>query len=106
VFVQITGLEEHDPDIYDEMYQLIERAMNRITPIAMPQLLTMHFSESHKAKEGRHYTLRARLSTSSGLFFSQAFDYDSFRALNTVLEHLDKQVVKEKERALDRRDGH
>ena len=106
VYVQITGLDEQDPDLYDEMYHLIEKTMNRITPITMPQLLMLHFTEHHRPKEGRNFTVRARLSTSHGLFFSEGSDYELFRVLDTVLDHLEKQIVKDKERNKDRREGH
>ncbi|NIP35094.1 MAG: CBS domain-containing protein, partial [Thermoplasmata archaeon] len=79
VYIQITGLEEHDPDVYDEMYGLIERRMQKITPIAMPQLLMLHFTEHHHPAEPRHYSIRARLSTNTGLFFSEGQDFDKFR---------------------------
>ena len=106
VYVQITGLDEQDPDLYDEMYHLIEKTMNRITPITMPQLLMLHFTEHHRPKEGRNFTVRARLSTSHGLFFSEGSDYELFRVLDTVLDHLEKQIVRDKERTKDRREGH
>ena len=99
VYIQITGLEEHDPDVYDEMYGLIERRMKKITPIAMPQLLMLHFTEHHHPAEPRHYSIRARLSTNTGLFFSEEQDFDKFRALDTVLEHIERQIVKDKEKA-------
>jgi CBS domain-containing protein/ribosome-associated translation inhibitor RaiA len=101
VYIQITGLEEHDPDVYDEMYGLIERRMKKITPIAMPQLLMLHFTEHHHPAEPRHYSIRARLSTNTGLFFSEGQDFDKFRALDNVLEHIERQIIKDKERAKD-----
>ena len=99
VYIQITGLEEHDPDVYDEMYGLIERRMQKITPIAMPQLLMLHFTEHHHPAEPRHYSIRARLSTNTGLFFSEGQDFDKFRALDNVLEHIERQIIKDKEKA-------
>ncbi len=99
VYIQITGLEEHDPDVYDEMYGLIERRMQKITPIAMPQLLMLHFTEHHHPAEPRHYSIRARLSTNTGLFFSEGQDFDKFRALDTVLDHIERQIIKDKEKA-------
>jgi CBS domain-containing protein len=99
VYIQITGLEEHDPDIYDEMYSLIERRMQKITPITMPQLLMLHFTEHHHPAEPRHVSLRARLSTNTGLFFSEGEDFDKFRALDSVLEHIERQIIKDKEKA-------
>jgi CBS domain-containing protein len=99
VYIQITGLEEHDPDVYDEMYSLIERRMQKITPITMPQLLMLHFTEHHHPNEPRNFSLRARLSTNTGLFFSEGEDFDKFRVLDNVLGHIEKQIIKEKEKA-------
>ncbi len=105
VYIQITGLEEHDPDIFDEMYQLIEKRMQKITPITMPQLLMLHFTEHHHPKEARNYSIRARLSTNHGLFFSEGFDFDMFRVLDNVLENIERQIIKHKEKVEDvRRD--
>lgn len=103
VYIQITGLDEHDPDVYDEMYGIIERRMQKITPITMPQLLMLHFTEHHHPKEARNYSIRARLSTNTGLFFSETFDYDRFRALDNVMDHIERQIIREKERAQDLR---
>jgi ribosomal subunit interface protein len=103
VYIQITGLEEHDPDIYDEMYQLIEKRMQKITPITMPQLLMLHFTEHHHPKEARNYSIRARLSTNHGLFFSEGFDFDMFRVLDHVLENIERQIIKHKEKTTDNR---
>jgi CBS domain-containing protein len=102
VYIQITGLEEHDPDVYEEMHGLIDRRMQKITPIAMPQLLMLHFTEHHHPAEPRHYSIRARLSTNTGLFFAEDQDFDKFRALDTVLEHIERQIIKEKEKAKSR----
>jgi CBS domain-containing protein/ribosome-associated translation inhibitor RaiA len=102
VYIQITGLEEHDPDVYDEMHGLIERRMQKITPISMPQLLMLHFTEHHHPAEPRHYSIRARLSTNTGLYFSEDQDFDKFRALDTVLEHIERQIIKDKEKAKTR----
>jgi len=99
VYIQITGLEEHDPDVYDEMYRLIERRIQKITPIAMPQLLMLHFTEHHHPAEPRHYSIRARLSTNTGLFFSEGQDFDKFRALDSVLDHIERQIIKDKDKA-------
>jgi CBS domain-containing protein len=103
VYIQITGLEEHDPDVYDEMYGLIDRRMQKITPITMPQLLMLHFTEHHDPQEPRTYSIRARLSTNTGLFFSEGDDFDKFRVLDNVLEHIERQIIKEKERSVDLR---
>jgi CBS domain-containing protein/ribosome-associated translation inhibitor RaiA len=102
VYIQITGLEEHDPDVYDEMHGLIERRMQKITPISVPQLLMLHFTEHHHPAEPRHYSIRARLSTNTGLYFSEDQDFDKFRALDTVLEHIERQIIKDKEKAKTR----
>jgi CBS domain-containing protein len=102
VYIQITGLDEHDPDVYEEMYNLIERRMQKITPIAMPQLLMLHFTEHHHPAEPRHYSIRARLSTNTGLFFSEGQDFDKFFALDHVLEHIEKQIIREKDKATHR----
>jgi CBS domain-containing protein/ribosome-associated translation inhibitor RaiA len=98
VYIQITGLEEHDPDVYEEMYKLIERSIKKITPIAMPQLLMLHFTEHHHPAEPRHYSIRARLSTNTGLYFSEGQDFDKFRALDNVMDHIERQIIKDKEK--------
>ncbi len=105
VYIQITGLEEYDPDVYDEMYGLIERRMQKITPITMPQLLMLHFTEHHHPAEPRHYSIRARLSTNTGLFFSESQDFDKFRALDNVMDHIERQIIKEKDKSLRRSEG-
>lgn len=106
VYVQITGLSEEDPSIYDTIYSLIERKMRRITKLGVaPRVFTLHVVSYHHEGPRQKYSLRARLATSEGMYYGRGFDWDLFKALDILLDHLEANFRKEKSVQLTRRRG-
>jgi len=111
VFIQITGLKTGDNETYDTIYSIVEKSLNKISNIFKPQMITIHVVEYHveekfqkmkqKKKEKRDvglgavkYSVRARLSTEKQLFVAKSFDWDIFKAIDDVMNHLEVQVRK------------
>jgi CBS domain-containing protein len=98
VYVQITGLEEQDPSVYDAMYALIQKTMKKISKIATPRLLSLHVVHHHHEYDFTKYTIRGRLNTDRKLFVGKAYDWDLMKALGDLLAHMEVQVRREHER--------
>ncbi|MGQ9587300.1 MAG: CBS domain-containing protein [Thermoplasmata archaeon] len=103
VYVQITGLDEEDPDVYDTLYSLIEKSMKRIDKIQAPRVFTVHITTYHHEGMRSKYSLRARLTTERSLFYANATDWDLYKTMDSLLEMLEKNVKREHEKYLDMR---
>ncbi len=103
VYVQITGLEEGDPDTYSEMYSMIEKSMKRINPIAPPLMFTIHVTMFHPEGLRSKYSLHGRLATRRKLYYGRSFDWSIFTALDELLDGFEKSVKKDHEIMLDRK---
>lgn len=103
VYVQITGLEVEDPDIYDSLYAVIQKGMIRIAKFSDPSIFNAHIATYHHEGLRSKYSVHARLTASNGLFFSKNTDWDLFKAMNEVLDVLEKEVRKQREKSLSKR---
>jgi len=103
VYVQITGLVEDDPDVYDVMYELIGKSMKRIDKIQFPRVFTVHVQTYHSEGLRSKFSLHARLTTDRKMYFANATDWDLFKTLDSLLDQLEKTVKREHERMLDKR---
>lgn len=100
VYVQITGLEEDDPEVYDAMYELIQKFVKRIAKIVAPKILAIHVVHYHPGGDVSKYSIRVRMSTERKMFYAKAFDWSLLSALNETLEQLEKNIKKKKDRKL------
>lgn len=101
VYVQISGADEVG-DVYDEMYELIEKSMKKIVEIIPPRILNVHVVHHHD-HEGINYTIRLRMTTEKKTYYASQDDWNIFRALALALEDLERQVKKDKEKYMDAR---
>ena len=101
VYVQISGADEVG-DVYDDMYEIIEKSMKKVAEIISPRILNVHVAHHHD-HEGINYTVRLRMTTEKKTYYASKDDWNIFRALSAALEDLEKQVIKDKERQLDER---
>jgi CBS domain-containing protein/ribosome-associated translation inhibitor RaiA len=96
-FLQVTGLEGHDPFVLEDVFGVIEPAVVKIATHLKPVSLNAHIMEHHRPY-GHRAEVRARLQTDKGLFTAVAEDDDLLRAVDGVLERLEAQVKREKDR--------
>lgn len=102
VFVQITGLEE-EPEIYDAMYERIQKTIDKAGEILTPKILNIHVAQHHSKGDTRKYTMRARLATDRGLFYARHFDWNIHKTLDGLMDQIEDFVREDKERRLDAR---
>lgn len=105
LFVQISGLEEQ-PDVYDALYDMIQKAMLRINNLVTPRLLNVHVVQYKAEGDKSKWSLRARFATEHRMYHLKHFDWDLFKALDGMLDQLEAQIKKEKERRITERKRH
>ena len=103
VYVQITGLGEDDPDVYDVLYSQIEKFMKRIDKIQFPRVFTVHVQTYHHEGMRSKYSIHARLTTDKSLHYASHTDWDLFKTMDGLLDQLEKSVKREHEKQLDAR---
>lgn len=103
VYVQLTGLSVEDPDVYDSLYSVIQKGMIRISKISMPKIFNSHIATFNHEGLRSKYSVHSRLTCDHGMFYSKTNDWDLFRAMNTSLEVLEKEIKKEHEKDLSLR---
>lgn len=103
VYVQITGLNEDDPDVYDVLYGQIEKSMKRIDKIQFPRVFTVHIQAYHHEGMRSKYSIHARLTTDKSLLYASQTDWDLYKTMDGILQQLEKNVKREHEKLLDAR---
>ncbi len=103
VFVQITGLDVEDIEPYQIIYSMVEDFLHKINRFKefKPQLLTFHVEEHHISGKEIKYSVRARLTTDRKLFFARSYDWNIYSAFKDVLETLERNVKKERDKLLE-----
>ena len=67
------------------------------------KIIRIHHMDIHierHRKEGKRtkYTVRSKLSTQAGQFFSEDYAWDLTKAMRGVLEKLEREIIKKKEK--------
>ncbi len=101
VYVQITGMS--DEGILEDMYNEVQKSMNRIENISRPVSLYLHIhtysSEFSKVK----YSISAKLLTVDRLFVAKAFDWEPLKTVQELLYRLERMVKEMKSMRVDAR---
>ena len=103
VYIQIAGLDLEDPEVYDILYELIGKSMQRIDRIEAPRVFTVHTSVYHQEGMKSKYSLGARLTTEKGMYYAKHTDWDLYKSMDTVLDMIEKNIKREHEKKLDLR---
>jgi len=100
VYVQLTGLSVEDPDVFDSLYSVIQKGLIRISKISTPKIFNAHIATFHHEGLRSKYSVHSRLTCENGMFYSKMTDWDLFRAMDSSLESLEKEIKKEHEKSL------
>lgn len=103
VFVQISGLDVEDPDVFDSLYELAGKGLRRINKMERPRLFNLHVTTYERDGFTRKYSMRARLKTDVGMYYVSSSDWDPFRCMSVLLESLEGKVRRERSKTFDRR---
>jgi len=103
VYVQISGLSDEHPEVFDVLYEMIERSMKKVSKLLKPKILTIHVSRYNSDEGSRQkYSLTARLTTEHEMIYGKAFEWDLFKALDNTLEQIEKSVRKVRDKQKER----
>jgi len=105
LFVQISGLEEQ-PDVYDQMYDMIQKAMRRISNLTTPRMLNLHVVQYKADGDKSKWSLRARFATDHRMYHLKHFDWDLFKALDGMLDQLEARIKDQKDLRITERKRH
>ncbi len=97
MYVQLSGLSEEDGWATDGVYEIIQKAIRRISDIVHPLMLNVHVAKHEESVDRSKYSLRARLMVDRGLYQAWDWDWDLLRATDKVMEQLERRIKKEKE---------
>ena len=103
VFVQISGLEAEDPDVYDSLYSLAGKGLRRINKMERPRVFNVHVTSYERDGLTRKYSMRARMRTERNMYYSSSSDWDLFRTMAMLLESIERSVRRERSKMLDRK---
>lgn len=96
-FMQITGMEGHDPFLTDELWSVIDPTVKRIAAHARPLTLHVHVMEHHRSN-GHRVECRVRMNTDNGLYVATSEDDNILRAVAEVMDRLEKIVGRDVDR--------
>lgn len=103
VYVQISGLSDEHPEVFDVLYEMIEKSMKKVSKLLKPKILTIHVSRYNSDEGSRQkYSLTARLTTEHEMIYGKAFEWDLFKALDDTLEQIEKSVRKVRDKQKER----
>ena len=103
VYVQISGLDVEDPDVFDSMYDLAGKGLRRINKMEMPRVFNLHVNLYERDGLTRKYSMRARLRTDRNMYYASSSDWEPLRCLSTLLESLESNVRRNRSKFLDRK---
>lgn len=98
MYLNITGLDDQDPDTYDGIYVIVQKSMKRVASLSQPQVLTMHIARHNERGDVSKHSIRARLQTRKGLYLASSFDWDVFSATDEAMRKLEKQIRRNADR--------
>jgi CBS domain-containing protein/ribosome-associated translation inhibitor RaiA len=101
VYVQITGLDEADPFVYDSMYTVINKSIRRLGKISDPKTLLIHIVQYHPTGDASKYSVRTRLSTAVHTYYTKSYDWDLLKVIDETMRDLERKVRRDKKRRVD-----
>lgn len=105
LLVQISGLEE-ESDVYDAMYDIIQKAMRRVGNLVVPRVLNLHVVQYKADGDNSKWSLRARFATDHQMYYVKHFDWDLFKALDGLLGQLEDRIKEAKDLRITERKRH
>lgn len=100
VHIQISGLEHEDPAVYDTMYQIIQKYMEKINKIHQPKLLNIHIITNSYHRDDTIFDVRVRLTTAKETLATTYESWNLYEAVDKCLAYMEREIIKKKEKRL------
>ena len=97
-YVAISGIEDEDDFAKNAVYAEIEFTLKKINRIYPVNYFVAHLDKYNTSGKRAKYSFRGRLATGKGFFFAQHHDWDIRIAIKGLLDRLEKEVSRKKER--------
>ncbi|MDG6221104.1 MAG: CBS domain-containing protein, partial [Candidatus Thermoplasmatota archaeon] len=98
VFVQLSGLENVDSDVYDTIYEIVGKSMKKIAKLWSPQTLMMHFTMHNTDGGEAKHSVHVRLNTKKTVFYASAVNWNIYAAVDEALDEMEHMARKEREK--------
>ncbi|UCD92810.1 MAG: HPF/RaiA family ribosome-associated protein [Methanobacteriota archaeon] len=85
------------------MYEIMGKTLRRIGRIVTPKVFNVHVTKYHSRGDHFKHSIRARMTTAHYMYYARSHDWDLFAALEEMLDQLERNVKRDKERRLDKR---
>jgi CBS domain-containing protein len=98
VLVNISGSRFDDPEVYDKIYNIIEKSAKSIARFKRmkPMLINVHIEEYNQTGKEMKFSIRGKMVTESKTFFSRSWDWNVFRAVKELMDQFEKMILKNK----------
>lgn len=98
VYVTISGLQQDDNFIKSVVDEEITNEVRKLSKFIPVESLILHVDRYHETGKRVKYSVKARLITRKGVFFAGDHAWDVTKAVRGVLQKLEREVIKKKER--------
>jgi len=102
VYVQISGLKGH-PEIYDQMYEIIQRYLSKMNKVFNPLVLNIHVVSHQEEGTQSKYSIRLRLSTEYGMYYAKEVNWNIMDGLDKGLDSLQRRTFQDIEKDRERK---
>ena len=96
--VTISGLQEDDNFIKTVVDEEVTNEIRKINKFMPVDSFVLHVDKHHERGKRVKYSVKGRLMTSRGIFFAGDFAWDVTKAVRGVLQKLEREIIKKKER--------
>ncbi|MEM0127928.1 MAG: CBS domain-containing protein [Thermoplasmatales archaeon] len=99
VLVNLSGARFEDPEVYNNIYSIIEKSAKSIAKLKRmrPLLINVHIEEYNQQGKEIKYSVRGKMVTESKTFFSRSWEWNLYGAVKNLMDQLEKMVRKEKD---------
>ncbi len=99
VLVNLSGVKFEDPEIYDKIYDIIEKTAKNVAKVKRmkPMLINLHIERYNDQGGEIKYSVRGKMITESKTFYARAWEWNLFKAVKELMNEFEKMVEKAKE---------
>ncbi len=99
IYVRVSGLQREDTFIKQVVDEEIRHEIQKLARFFPIDHMVMHVDRYHQTGRRVKYSVRASLITERGMFFAREHDWDITKAVRGILQKLEREIIKKKEKA-------